>query len=139
MYRWIARRMIRSSLRKHQAGDVDGLVKSFASDVHFVFPGKNSWATDTRDKEALKAWLRRFHAAGLQIEVHDILVDGTPWNTRVCMSFTDHATDADGRVVYENTGVIFGKAKWGKISDYTVFEDTEKVAAFDRYLQQVGV
>ncbi len=139
MYRWVARMMIRSSLRKHQAGDVEGLVRSFASDVHFVFGGNNSWATDTRDKAALKDWLRRFHAAGLKIEVHDILVDGPPWNTRVCMHFTDHVKDADGRVVYENTGVIYGKAKWGKISDYTVFEDTEKVAAFDRYLQRVGV
>jgi ketosteroid isomerase-like protein len=139
MYRWIARMMIRSSLRKHQAGDVEGLVKSFAKDVHFVFPGKNSWATDTRDKDVLKDWLRRFHAAGLQIHVDDILVGGAPWNTRVCMHFTDHATDSDGRVVYENTGVIYGKAKWGKITDYTVIEDTEKVAAFDRYLQQVGV
>jgi ketosteroid isomerase-like protein len=138
MYQWIARALIRSTLRKHQAGDVQGLMKSYAEDVHFVFPGNNSWATDTRDKAALERWLRRFHAAGLKLEVHDILVGGPPWNTRVCIQFTDHARDADGRVVYENTGVIYGKAKWGKMFDYTVFEDTEKVAAFDEYLEKVG-
>jgi len=138
MYRWLVRMMIRSSIRKHRAGDVEGVMKAYAKDVHFVFPGNNSWATDTRDKTALERWLKRFHAAGLRLEVHDILVGGPPWNTRVCVQFTDHARDADGRVVYENTGVIYGKARWGKICDYTVFEDTEKVAAFDAYLEKVG-
>ena len=76
MYQWLARALIRSTLRKHQAGDVDGLMKSYAKDVHFVFPGTNSWATDTRDKAALERWLRRFHAAGLKLDVHDILVGG---------------------------------------------------------------
>ena len=139
MYRWLVRTMIRSSLRKHQAGDVEGLMKAYAKDVHFVFPGKNSWATDTRDKAVLADWLRRFHAAGLKIDVDDIIVGGAPWDTRVCMHFTDHAKDANGRIVYENTGVIYGKAKWGKITDYVVYEDTEKVAALDAYLQKVGV
>ncbi len=40
----------------------------------------------------------------------------------------------DGDVVYENRGVIFGKIAWGKIKSYEVFEDTQKVAAFDDYL-----
>jgi ketosteroid isomerase-like protein len=134
MYARLAKWLIGRSLRMHMAGDVDGLMKSYAKDVHFVFPGNNSWATDTRDRKELEAWLRRFHAAGLKLEVHDILVGGPPWNTRVCMQFTDHARDADGRVVYENTGVIYGRARWGKITSYTVFEDTEKVAEFDKYL-----
>jgi ketosteroid isomerase-like protein len=134
MYRWLARVLIRRSLRMHQAGDVEGLLKTYADDVHFVFPGNNSWATDTRDKAVLGAWLRRFHVAGLKIDVHDILVGGPPWNMRVCLQFTDHACDGDGLVVYENTGVIYGKGRWGKMTDYTVYEDTEKVAEFDKYL-----
>ena len=139
MYAWLARMLVRQTIRKHQAGDVDGVLKSYAKDVRFVFPGRNSWAIDTRDKAEIGRWLRRFHEAGLRIDVDDILVAGPPWNTRVCMHFTDHAKNADGNVVYENTGVIYGKARWGKITDYTVYEDTEKVAAFDTYLQSVGV
>ena len=139
MYAWLARMLVRQTIRKHQAGDVDGVLRSYAKDVHFVFPGQNSWAIDTRDKAEIGRWLRRFHDAGLRIDVDDILVAGPPWNTRVCMHFTDHAKDAAGNVVYENTGVIYGKGRWGKISDYTVYEDTEKVAAFDTYLQRVGV
>ena len=134
MYQWLARKLIRRSIRMHQQGDVDGLLKTFADDVHFTFPGNNSWATDVRGRVAVEGWLRRFHRVGLQIDFDDVLIAGTPWNTRVCMHFTDHLHDPDGTLVYENTGVIYGRAAWGKIVEYTVYEDTEKVAALDGYL-----
>src|SRR5947209_6976888 len=108
----------------------------YAKGARFVFPGNNSWAVDVRGKDAIARWLRRFHRVGLKIDVHDILVGGPPWNTRICLAFTDHLTEPGGRVVYENRGVIFGTSRWGKITDYTVFEDTEKVAALDVYLAE---
>ncbi len=134
MYAWLARLLVRRSLRFHEARDVDGLMKTYAKDVHFVFPGNNSWAIDTRDKAELRKWLQRFHSVGLVLDVDDILIAGPPWNTRVGLVFTDHAKDTSGSVVYSNRGVILAKGRWGKIYDYTVFEDTEKVADFDRYL-----
>lgn len=136
MYRWLARMLIRRSLRFHQSRDVDGLLSSYADDVHFFFPGRNSWAGEYVGKQQVRPWLERFHRVGLNLRVHDILVDGTPWNTRVCLQFTDDAKDADGRIVYENRGVIYARAAWGKIRHYEVFEDTEKVADLDRYLAQ---
>lgn len=135
MYAWLVRKLVGRSLRFHQARDVDGLMKTYAKDVHFTFPGNNSWAIDTRDRGEIERWLRRFHAVGLNLFVRDILVGGPPWNTRVCLHFTDNALDENGRVVYENAGVIYARGRWGKITEYTVFEDTEKVAAFDKYLR----
>ena len=129
---------IRKILARHEAGDVEGTLKVYASDVRFVFPGNNSWACDIRGKEAIAAWLRRFHGAGLKIKVHDVLIAGPPWNTRVGLAFTDHLTEPSGRVVYENRGVIYGTSRWGKFVEYTVFEDTEKVAALDLYLAEHG-
>jgi ketosteroid isomerase-like protein len=134
MYARLARMLVRRSLRFHVARDVDGLMKTYAKQVRFRFPGNNSWAIDTRNKDEIERWLRRFHAVGLDLQVHDILVGGPPWNTRVCLYFTDNARDSEGRIVYQNEGVIYAKARWGKIVEYTVFEDTEKVAAFDKYL-----
>ncbi len=136
---WLAKMQVRRTLRQHQAGDVEGLLKGYTDDVHFTFPGNNSWAVDITGKDRVRPWLQRFHRAGLQLDVHDILVAGPPWNTRICLVFTDHAKDESGNVVYENRGVIYAKGRWGKIADYTVFEDTEKVAAFDTYLEKVGV
>ena len=57
-----------------------------------------------------------------------------PGNTTVCIRITDRATDAGGNVIYENRAVLFGKIRWGKITFYEVYEDTEKVAALDAYL-----
>jgi len=128
--------MIRKSLRRQKAGDIEGLLKTYADDVHFVFPGRSSWAADLRGQQAVSAWLERFHRAGLQFEPKEILVDGPPWNTTVCVHFADHAKDPAGNVVYENQGVIFGRAAWGKIKYYVVYEDTQKVAEFDNYLAQ---
>ena len=93
----------------------------------------------SRATVAIGRWYARFTRAGLQIEPHEILVKGPPWNTTVCVHFTDHAAAPDGEVVYTNHGVLFIKIAWGKIRFSTVYEDTQKVAAFDEYLAAVGV
>jgi ketosteroid isomerase-like protein len=134
MYGALARWLVRRSLRFHQARDVEGLLTSYADDVRFFFPGRNSWGGEYRGKEQLRAWLERFYKVGLNLHVEEILVKGPPWNTSVCIVFTDDARDADGSIVYENRGVIYGHAAWGKIKRYEVFEDTEKTADFDKYL-----
>ena len=131
---YIMKLMIRRALRHHQAGNVDALLKFYAENARFVFPGKNSWAGEFQGKQAIAAWLRRFHGAGLKIEPHEIVVGGPPWNMTVCIRITDKATDSAGKVVYENRAVLFGKVRWGKIEFYEVYEDTEKVAALDEYL-----
>lgn len=134
MYAWIVRKMIRRAVDRLNAGDVGPLLDSYADDVRFVFPGRHSWAADFRGKEELEPWLQRFVSAGLTFEPQEIVVSGPPWNTTVCVRFTDHATGPDGEVVYSNRGVIFGKAAWGKVKLYEVYEDTQKVAEFDEYL-----
>lgn len=131
---YMVKLMIRRALRHHQAGNVDALLKFYGKDVRFVFPGKNSWAGEFQGKPAVAAWLRRFHDAGLKIEPHEILVGGPPWNMTVFVRITDSAKGLDGNIVYQNRAVLFGKVRWGKIVFYEVYEDTEKVKAFDAYL-----
>lgn len=113
---------------------MDALLKFYAKDVRFVFPGNNSWAGEFHGKEAIAAWLRRFHRAGLKIEPHEVLVADPPWNMTVCVRMTDYAKDSSGKIVYQNRAVLFGKMRWGKIAFYEVYEDTEKVRALDEYL-----
>jgi ketosteroid isomerase-like protein len=73
MYAYVVKLMIRRALRHHQAGNVEALLKSYADDVRFVFPGKNSWAGEFQGKEAIASWLRRFHRAGLKLEPQELL------------------------------------------------------------------
>lgn len=134
MYAMIARALVRRTLRRHLAGDVEGVLRSYADDVRFVFPGTSSWAADLRGKPAVRTWLERFYRAGLELEAREVLVAGPPWNTTICVRFTDRARGDEGEIVYENRGVIFGKGAWGKVTYYEVCEDTEKVLAFDEWL-----
>ena len=130
----ITKLMIRRALRHHQAGNVDALLKFYAKDVKFIFPGNNSWAGEFHGKEAIAAWLQRFHRAGLKLEPQEIVVGGPPWNLTVCVRITDYAKDSNGNLIYHNRAVLFGKVRWGKIVFYEVYEDTEKVRALDEYL-----
>ena len=138
MYGWIVRSMMRNVLRRREEGDLGPLLSTLADDVHFVFPGDSSWAGDFRGKNELEPWLRRFAEVGLRVEVQKIDVTGWPWGTTVFLHFTDHLTDPDGKVVYENRGVIVGEVVWGKIKSYEVFLDTQKVVGLDEYLSARG-
>lgn len=138
MFGWIVAWMIRRSVRSLNEGDIKPLLRSYADDVHFVFPGESSWATDIHGKRELEEWLRRFVEAGLHLAPEEIVVTGWfPWSLTVCAKATDRAMGTDGDIVYENRGIIFGKIVWGKIKSYEVFLDTEKVAAFDRYTKMI--
>jgi ketosteroid isomerase-like protein len=134
LYAWAVRSMLRSNLGRLWAGDPTPLLDSYADNVHFVFPGRSSWAADLRGRDEVERWLRRFVRVGLHFEVHELLVAGPPWDTTVCLWFTDRLTAPDGEVVYANRGTILAKIAWGKVTYYEVNEDTQKVAELDEWL-----
>lgn len=134
MYKWAVRWMIRRNLDALRQGDPGPLLAGYADNAVLVFPGTSSWAGEHRGKTAIEAFLRRFLEAGIVGEAQDIVVNGPPWRTTVCMVFLDHALDDAGDVVYENRAVIFGRIVWGKIVYHEDFEDTQKAEAFDAYL-----
>jgi ketosteroid isomerase-like protein len=134
VYKTAVRWMIRRNVRALAGGDPGPLLAGYADDAVLVFPGESSWGGEHRGKVAIEAFLRRFLEVGLVGRVHEILVNGPPWNTRVAVLFSDRAHDEHGNVVYENRAVLFARARWGKITYQEDFEDTHKVEAFDRFL-----
>lgn len=134
MFRLLARMMVKRSVRAHLRGDVEALLKTYAKDVRFRFPGSSSWAGEFRGIGAVRAWLERFHSVGLELEVDEILIGGWPWNTKVALHFTDCLRASNGALIYQNTGFIYAKGAWGKIREYEVVEDTERVARLDEWL-----
>ena len=96
--------MLRLDLRRLSAGDVGPPFATYAEDIGFVFPGHSSWTADLRGKVEVERWVWRFVRVGLQPEPHEILVAGPPWDTTVCLRFTDRCTAPDGAVVYANLG-----------------------------------
>ena len=138
LYRWSVGALLRRNLAALKAGDTGPTFATYAEDVHFVFPGRNSWTTDIHGREELERWVRRFVDAGLQLDPEQVLISGPPWNTTMCLRYTDCYTAPDGSVPYENQGVIYGRIVWGKLKYYEVCEDTNKVDDFDAYLAARG-
>jgi len=127
--------MIRRNVRALRSGDTGPVLAGYADAAVLRFPGVSSWAGEHKGKAAIQSFLSRFVAVGLVVEVREILVNGPPWRTSVCVVFTDTAADPEGNAVYENRGVLFGRAAWGKITYQEDFLDTQRVEAFDRYLE----
>jgi len=134
LYAAAVRLLLRRNLSRLRTGDLGPMVALFAPDVHFTFPGESSWAIDVRDREAVERWEQRFLDTGLALEPREILISGPPWSTRIALHFDDHLTTDEGERVYENRGVIFAVAAWGKVTEFIVYEDTQKLGPLDEYL-----
>ena len=145
MYKASIRALMRHSVKRLNAGDPSMFLKMAAPDVEIVFPGDNSWATMYRPAvrgrlphvthrgiEECTGFAERFVAEGLQFVIEDVLVNGPPWNLRIAMRVHDYSPGPDGEDRYNNRAVAFLTIRWGKLLRWEDFEDTERVAAWDR-------
>jgi ketosteroid isomerase-like protein len=137
-YTGAVRAILRRNVAALMAGDPAPLLRMYAPDATMVFPGVHSWGRTYRGRDEIDAFLRRFHAAGLRGELGAIFVEGPPWATRIAIEFDDHARDAAGTKVYENRALIVLRTRWGRVVEEELFEDTQKVAAFDDYLAETS-
>jgi len=160
MYKAAVRALMRYSIRRLNDGDYSLMLRLAAPDFELAFPGDNSWSTMFRPQvrgrnrhvthrgiEEATAFADRVVGEGLQFEVEDILVNGPPWNTRIALRVNDHIPGPDGAEpggadpdhgasdVYANRAILFLTVRWGRLVRWEDYEDTERVAAWDR---QVG-
>ncbi len=83
-------------------------------------------------------FLRRYVAAGIQMEIEDILVNGPPWNTRAAVRVRDWSPGPPGTERYSNRAVLFVTSRWGRVTSQEDYEDTVRILAFDRLLNPEG-
>lgn len=133
MFSWLAKAILTRNMARTRAGDYGPSLRLSGKDVRFRFPGNSSWAGEIEGKEDLEKWLKRFVDVGLQIYPDEVIAQGPPWNTTLCVRGTDHLDNEDGRV-YENRYVIWGHMSWGLLRDYEVYEDTHATERLDEYL-----
>jgi ketosteroid isomerase-like protein len=136
MQSWLGKKLLGYTMRKLNAGDVKPTLLMDAADVELTFPGDSSWSGVYRGKEQVRAWLERFVRVGLHISADEVILQGFPWRQTVCIRGTDHLDAPGGERVYDNRYVIWGHLAWGKLTDYEVYEDTQKAKALDAWLEQ---
>ncbi|HZX54972.1 MAG TPA: nuclear transport factor 2 family protein [Ilumatobacteraceae bacterium] len=120
MYRRMVAKGIRLGYRRVVAGKPRLVVTLAADDVAFTFPGDNSFAGTFHGKQELEGWLRRFASLSPEFRIHDVLVAGPPWNTRVALTFSDAIGDD-----YRNRGMEYLRLRWGKLQQIDVYLNTE--------------
>jgi ketosteroid isomerase-like protein len=129
--------LVRRGFRKLNTGDTSGALGMFASDTHFVFPGRHSFAEDLRDPEQIRTWFERFLAVGPHFEIADVIASGPPWNMRVAVRFSDRIALPHGGE-YRNEGMQYVRLRWGRVRLDRVFLDTQTVADADPLLKAKG-
>jgi ketosteroid isomerase-like protein len=139
MLSWLARQLIERNMARLRAGDYRPLLRLDAKDIRFRFPGDSSWAAELEGKEELERWLQRHVAVGIQNYVDELVVKGMPWKMTLCLRGTVHLDAPDGRRVYDNRYVIWGRLAWGRLKEYEVYEDTQKSKALDDYLGAASI
>lgn len=145
MYKATVRAIVRHSIRRLNAGDPDLLLRMAAPDVELAFPGDNTWAamfrpvakgrhvhTTHRGIDECRAFADRFVDEGIQFHVEDILVNGPPWNTRIALRVHDFRPGPPGEDDYANRAVAVLELRWGRLVRWEDYEDTERVADWDR-------
>ncbi len=136
MLSWLASKLITRVMAGTRAGDIRLTLLLDAKDVHFVFPGDNSFSGDFHGKQAHKAWLERLVRVGVMTEPDEVTATGFPWKTAVCIRGRSWFDTPEGERIYDNHFVIWAKLRWGKMYDYEVYEDTQKAKALDEWLEQ---
>jgi ketosteroid isomerase-like protein len=134
----LAHKLLSHNMERLNAGDPGPQLRLIREDSRLTFPGRSSWSGEFVGKEAVREWLERFARSGLQISADEVVVKGFPWRTTICVRGTDYLRSPDGELVYENRYVIWGHARWGRMTDYEVYEDTEKPLALDAWLAENG-
>lgn len=144
MYKATVRALVRKGISHLNDGDAEFLLRLAHPDAELCFPGDNSWAAMYRPVQKsrrahvthagideCRGFADRFVDEGLRFEIEDILVNGPPWRTRVAVRASDGTTTADG-AHYDNRVVAFLELRWGRLVRWEDYEDTERVAAWDR-------
>lgn len=134
----LAHRLVAHNMTRLNAGDPGPQLRLIGQDSRLVFPGRSSWSGEFAGKAKVRRWLERFAASGLQIFADEVVVKGPPWRTTICIRGTDYLRSPEGELVYENRYVIWGHARWGRMTEYEVYEDTEKPLELDAWLEEHG-
>jgi hypothetical protein len=133
MFSWLAKLILSRNMARLREGDYRPCSAATLRTSDSASPADSSFAADLVGNDALEVWLKRFVDVGLQIYPDEVILQGLPWRSTICVRGTVFL-DEHGRRVYNNRYVLWGHMRWGLVTDYEVYEDTQEAKRFDEHL-----
>jgi ketosteroid isomerase-like protein len=141
--------LVRAKLRRLFAGASQGnwrpIVDGFDADFSYRFAGNTPLGGTRTTRAAMEAWwsrvLRLF--PGARFTPQEIVVEGSPWNTRVMTHILFQATLPKSlgaaAVPYENEFMQLMRLRWGRITSIVTIEDTQRFVEVLPRLAEAGL
>lgn len=129
MYNAIIKYNIKKAFQLVNDHNYEAVAKNLSPTITHHFSGDHALGGTRHDLTAVNAWFQRVGRLlpDLKLTITHVVVKGWPNNTLVIARWTAAATLQNGDV-YRNQGVHFVTLNWGKITEMTVYEDSQAVA-----------
>jgi ketosteroid isomerase-like protein len=140
MYHVIVRRRVTGVFRALSAGDWQEAVGDLAGNVHHVFPGAHPLGGERRSRTAVVLWFERLGRLfpGHDFTIHRVMSRGWPWSTWVAVQWTARLSPKEG-ASYLNDGAHWLHIRWGKVTHFHAYLDTQLVAEACRLMALAGI
>lgn len=140
MYAFFVRQKIRNIFECLNRGDYETVLKGASPSITHTFSGTHALGGTRHSIEAMRQWFQRLYllTPGINFELKDIAVSGSPWDTTIAVEWVDKATPADGSP-YINEGVHIIKMQWGKVVYLHAYLDTQIVETLCERLAANGL
>ena len=140
IYHFFVKIRIYHIFKNLNSGNFDFVLQQFAPNAEHWFSGQHALSGRRTTAEKIKLWYLRLSNIfrGIQFEILQLLVSGTPWNTRVVVEWKDYVPDKNGSPL-PNQGVFMIRLSWGKATEFHVYCDTQKIEKNLMILASQGV
>ncbi|GAB2511006.1 SnoaL-like domain protein [Corynebacterium atrinae] len=126
MYKLIVRSKVREMFDQINSGNFQSMVDKLAPSFNYRLHGDHALGGRRTTRASMITWWNRVFDLfpGAQYEIHDILVNGWPWRTRIAVRALFYADLPNGER-YENTVFEFLTLSWGKVIEVETVEDIQ--------------
>lgn len=145
MYKTIVRWRVRALFAEANKGNWQAIIDSFSKKFVYRFVGDTPLGGTRTTRHAMQAWFQRIYrlVPDAQLYPEVIVVEGTPWNTRVMtyVKFKGTLPSLAGApgAPYENEVMQLMRLRWGRICSVLTLEDTQRFVAVLPALAAAGI
>jgi ketosteroid isomerase-like protein len=145
MYRSIVRWRVNGLFNQVNCGNWQAVIDTLSENFIYTFVGNTPLGGTRTTKPAMQAWFQRIYrlVPDAKLRPQMIVVEGTPWNTRVMTYVKFRGTlpkvsNAPAKS-YENEVMQLMRLKWGKIISVITIEDTQRFVDILPALSAAGI